>query len=112
MTMILVTCWPPAGYDSYRCGWREEERDGRKVRVGLCWRAGTTELPDDALTKEQIETLKSDPGKRITVRILPGVAPGNEAKDGGARAEPKTKPAPERKGEAAPAPANTEPGKG
>ncbi|MRG98309.1 hypothetical protein [Polyangium spumosum] len=71
--MIIVTCVPPPGYDAYRCGWREEERDGRKVRIGLCWKAGATELPDDALTREQIEMLKRDPGKRITVRELPGV---------------------------------------
>jgi hypothetical protein len=83
--MIIVTCVPPAGYDSYRCGWREEERDGKKVRVGLCWPAGATELDDNALTKEQIEMLKRDPGKRITVRVLLGVKastkPGGDLKD-------------------------------
>jgi hypothetical protein len=94
--MIIVTCVPPAGYDTYRCGWREEERDGKKVRVGLCWPAGATELADDALTKAQIEMLKKDPGKRITVRELPGVKPsskaGEDAKgkaDKGGKAEPR-----------------------
>ena len=71
--MIIVTCVPPPGAEVYRCGWREEERDGRKVRIGFTWKAGATELPDDALTREQIEMLKRDPGKRITVRELPGV---------------------------------------
>ncbi|TKD03439.1 hypothetical protein [Polyangium fumosum] len=86
--MIIVTCVPPPGYDSYRCGWREEERDGRKVRIGLCWKAGATELPDDALTREQIEMLKRDPGKRITVRELPGVEHGREARG---KASPEAK---------------------
>ena len=86
--MIIVTCVPPPGYDSYRCGWREEERDGRKVRIGLCWKAGATELPDDALTREQIEMLKRDPGKRITVRELPGVEHGREARGKASGKEP------------------------
>jgi hypothetical protein len=78
--MIIVTCIPPAGYDSYRCGWREEERDGKRVRVGLCWPAGTTELADDDLTSAQIEMLRRDPGKRITVRVLPGIDVSSKAK--------------------------------
>ncbi|UQA57074.1 hypothetical protein [Polyangium aurulentum] len=79
--MIIVTCVPPAGYESYRCGWREEERDGKKVRVGFCWPAGATELEDDALTEEQIEMLKRDPGKRITVRVLPGIKASTKASE-------------------------------
>lgn len=85
--MIIVTCIPPAGYDSYRCGWREEERDGRRVRVGLCWHAGTTELADDALTAEQIEMLKRDPGRRVSVRQIPGVEPASTAKKEPAKKE-------------------------
>jgi len=73
--MILVICVPAPGYDFYRCGWREEERAGRIVRIGLCWSAGVTELPDGALTREQIDTLKRDPGKRITVIEVPEPAP-------------------------------------
>ena len=77
--MIIITCVPPPGYEVYRCGWREEERDGKRIRIGLCWQAGATELPDDALSKDQIEMLKRDPGKRITVRELPGVKPSPAA---------------------------------
>ena len=84
--MIIITCVPPPGYEVYRCGWREEERDGKRIRIGLCWQAGATELPDDALSKDQIEMLKRDPGKRITVRELPGVKPS-------AATESKEKPA-------------------
>ena len=68
MVTIIVECFPPPGFDSYRCGWREEVHDGRVVRIGLCWPAGITELPEGALTREQIEALQRDPGKRITVR--------------------------------------------
>lgn len=96
--MIIVTCIPPAGYDSYRCGWREEERDGKKVRVGMCWSAGTTELADDALTPEQIAMLQRDPGKRITVRILKGVEPTKSherEKKGPDKEEARMKDAPE-----------------
>jgi len=81
--MIIVTCIPPAGYEVYRCGWRDEVRDGKHVRVGFCWNAGTTELADDALTEEQIKMLENDPGERIKVRRIPGVEPtkkGNSAK--------------------------------
>lgn len=91
--MIIVTCVPPAGYEIYRCGWREEEREGKTVRIGLCWSAGATELEDDELTEEQIQMLKSDPGKRVTVRVLPGVKAsgkaGEEAKKKGKDAKDK-----------------------
>ncbi len=87
--MIIVTCVPPPGYDSYRCGWREEDRDGKTVRIGLCWKAGATELPDDALTREQIAMLKRDPGKRITVRELPGVEHGRDTRGKAAGKAPK-----------------------
>jgi hypothetical protein len=66
--MLLVTCSPVPGFDVYRCGWREEVRDGRTVRVGLTWPAGTTVLRDGELTAEQVDALRRDPGKRLTVR--------------------------------------------
>lgn len=87
--MIIVTCVPPPGYDSYRCGWREEEREGKRVRVGLTWQAGTTELADDALSADQIEMLKRDPGKRITIRQIPGVEPHGTKKEPAKKEEPK-----------------------
>ncbi len=82
--MIIVTCIPAPGFDFYRCGWREEVRDGRKVRVGLCWKAGPTELADDELTQAQIAMLENDPGQRIKVKRIPGVPP-----DGGGKKEPE-----------------------
>ncbi len=66
--MLIVSCTPAPGFDFYRCGWREEEQDGRTVRIGLCWPAGVTTLPDDSLTAEQLDALRNDPGKRIKVR--------------------------------------------
>ena len=79
--MLIVSCSPPPGFDVYRCGWRLEERDGRLVRIGLCWAAGDTVLPDDALTAEQLHALQNDPGKRIRVRHVQEQAPDETALD-------------------------------
>ncbi|MRG91657.1 hypothetical protein [Polyangium spumosum] len=73
--MLIVTCTPVPGFKVYRCGFREEIRDGRTVRVGLSWPAGETRLPDDALTPEQIDALKRDPGKRISLTHVPDALP-------------------------------------
>jgi hypothetical protein len=73
--MLIVSCNPLPGFDFYRCGWRLEERDGRMVRVGLCWPAGVTVLDDDALSAEQLDALRNDPGKRLSVRHVQEQAP-------------------------------------
>jgi hypothetical protein len=68
--VIVITCLPPPGFTVYRCGWRYEERQGRAVRVGLCWPMGDTVLPDDALSPEQLAALRNDPGKRLQIRHI------------------------------------------
>jgi hypothetical protein len=59
--MLVITCSPPPGFEVYRCGFREEIRDGRRVRVGLAWPAGVTRLENDALTPAQIDALNATP---------------------------------------------------
>ncbi|TKC89839.1 hypothetical protein [Polyangium fumosum] len=73
--MLIITCTPVPGFKVYRCGFREEIREGRTVRVGLSWPAGETRLPDDALTPEQIDALKRDPGKRVSLTHVPDALP-------------------------------------
>src|SRR6187549_875957 len=90
LAMLIVSCTPAPGFDFYRCGWREEEQNGRTVRIGLCWPAGVTTLPDDALTAEQLDALRNDPGKRIKVRHVQKQAPA-EAASAGAALRPRGK---------------------